>query len=179
MDSGGPLERVEAGHSEAWASELADLVRHWFGETEDAPRELPLTAQEPGEDAGQPGVEAGHSEVRAGEAADLERHRLGGTEDASKELPHTVRGRERRSADLDCRKSPARFRGSRRPREAVTAAGRDITRTCARVRTVSRRRWRLRGLDHVRRPVGLRGSGCPREASAKAGQVAAGERSTR
>ena len=89
------------------------------------------------------------------------------------------RGRERRSVDLDCRKSPARFRGSRRPREAVTAAGRDTTRICTGVRTVSRRRWRLSVLDHVRRPAGFRGSRCPREASAGAGQVAAGECSTR
>ena len=106
---------AEAGHSETWASRPADLPRHWLGETEDAleellqsepadpaehwlgetedaPRELLLTAQEPGEEAGQPGVEAGHSEVRAGEAADLERRRLGGTENASKELPHAVQG---------------------------------------------------------------------------------------
>jgi hypothetical protein len=106
---------AEAGHLETWASRLADLPRHWLGETEDAPeellqsepadpaehwlgetedapRELLLTAQEPGEEAGQPGVEAGRSEVRAGEAADLERRRLGGTEDASEELPHNVQG---------------------------------------------------------------------------------------
>jgi hypothetical protein len=67
------------------------------------------------------------------------------------------RDRERRSADLGCRKSPARFRGSRCPRETVTAAERDITRTCTGVRTVSRRRWRLSSLDHGRRPAGFRG----------------------
>jgi hypothetical protein len=92
MDSGGGLEDVEAGPSEAWASKPADPAGHWLGETEDAPRELLLTAQEPGEKAGRPGVEAGHSEVWASEPADLERHWLGGTEDASKEPPHTVQG---------------------------------------------------------------------------------------
>jgi hypothetical protein len=33
-------------------SEPADPAEHWLGETEDAPRELLLTAQEPGEEAG-------------------------------------------------------------------------------------------------------------------------------
>ncbi len=51
-----------------------------------------LIAQEPGEEAGRPGVEAGHSEAWASEPADLEKHWLGGTEDASKELPRTVQG---------------------------------------------------------------------------------------
>ncbi len=77
MDSGGGLEGVEAGHSEAWASRPADLPRHrlgetedaqeellqsesadpaehWLGETKDAPREPLLTAQELGEEAGRP-----------------------------------------------------------------------------------------------------------------------------
>jgi hypothetical protein len=54
VDSRGPLERVEAGHSEAWVSELADLVRHWFGETEDAPEELLRNVLKPGEEAGRP-----------------------------------------------------------------------------------------------------------------------------
>ena len=57
-------------------SEPADPAEHWLGETEDAPRELLLTAQEPGEEAGQPGVEAGRSEIWTGEPADLERHWL-------------------------------------------------------------------------------------------------------
>ena len=56
------------------------------GETEDAPGELPLTAQEPGEEAGQPGAEAGHSETWASRPADLPRHWLGETEDAPEEL---------------------------------------------------------------------------------------------
>jgi hypothetical protein len=37
MDSRGSPEGVEARHSEAWASEPADLERHWLRETEDAP----------------------------------------------------------------------------------------------------------------------------------------------
>ncbi len=40
MDSGGSPEGVEARHLEAWASEPADLERHWLGETEDASEEL-------------------------------------------------------------------------------------------------------------------------------------------
>ncbi len=40
VDSSGWPKRVEAGHSEAWASKPADLARHWLGETEDAPEEL-------------------------------------------------------------------------------------------------------------------------------------------
>jgi hypothetical protein len=39
---------------EAWASELADLARHWLGETEDAPEELLRISQEPEEEAGRP-----------------------------------------------------------------------------------------------------------------------------
>ncbi len=70
MDSGGRPGGVEAGHSEAWASKPADLERHWLGETEDAPKELLRTVQEPGEEAGQPRVEAGHSEAWARELAD-------------------------------------------------------------------------------------------------------------
>jgi hypothetical protein len=54
VDSGGWLEKVEAGHSEAWASKPADLERHWLGVTEDAPEELLCTVQEPGEEAGRP-----------------------------------------------------------------------------------------------------------------------------
>jgi hypothetical protein len=50
--SGGSPEGVEARHSEAWASEPADLERHWLGETEDASEELLRTVQEPGEEAG-------------------------------------------------------------------------------------------------------------------------------
>ncbi len=52
----------------------------------DAPRELLLTAQELGEEAGRPGVEAGHSEVWASEPADPAGHWLGETEDAPREL---------------------------------------------------------------------------------------------
>ncbi len=115
MDSGGGLEGVEAGPSEAWASKPADLLRHWLGETEDAPeellqsepadpaghwlgetedapRELLLTAQEPGEEAGRPRVETGHSEAWASKPADLGRHGLGGTKDASEELLRAVQG---------------------------------------------------------------------------------------
>jgi hypothetical protein len=113
VDSGGWQGGIEAGPSEAWASrpadlaghrlgetenapeellqsESADLARNWLGETEDASEELPLTAQEPGEEAGRPTVEAGPSEAWASEPADLARHRLGGTEDASEELPRAV-----------------------------------------------------------------------------------------
>ncbi len=36
MYSSGWPERIEARHSEAWASEPANLERHWLGETEDA-----------------------------------------------------------------------------------------------------------------------------------------------
>jgi hypothetical protein len=50
--SGGSPEGVEARHSEAWASEPADLERHWLGETKDASEELLRTVQEPGEEAG-------------------------------------------------------------------------------------------------------------------------------
>jgi hypothetical protein len=57
-------------------SEPADPAGHWLGENEDAPRELLLTAQEPGEEAGRPGVEAGHSEAWASRPADLPRHWL-------------------------------------------------------------------------------------------------------
>ncbi len=71
VDSGGWQGGVEAGHSEAWASEPADLERHWLGGTEDAPKELLLTAQESGEEAGRPTVEAGHSEAWVSEPADL------------------------------------------------------------------------------------------------------------
>jgi hypothetical protein len=35
VDPVGWPEGVKAGHSEAWASEPADLARHWLGETED------------------------------------------------------------------------------------------------------------------------------------------------
>ena len=52
VDPGGWPEGVEAGPSEAWASRPADLPRHWLGETEDAPEELLVTAQRPGEEAG-------------------------------------------------------------------------------------------------------------------------------
>jgi hypothetical protein len=45
VDSGGSPERVEARHSEAWASGPADLERHWLGETEDASEELLHTVQ--------------------------------------------------------------------------------------------------------------------------------------
>jgi hypothetical protein len=54
MDSGGWPERVEARHSEARASEPADLEGHWLGETEAARKELLRTVQEPGEEAGWP-----------------------------------------------------------------------------------------------------------------------------
>jgi hypothetical protein len=37
---------------EAWASEPADLTRHWLGETEDAPEGLLCIVQEPEEEAG-------------------------------------------------------------------------------------------------------------------------------
>ncbi len=47
VGSSGWPERVEAGHSEAWASKPADLARHWLGETEDAPTELLRTVQGP------------------------------------------------------------------------------------------------------------------------------------
>jgi hypothetical protein len=40
MDSGGSPEGVEARHLEAWASEPADLERHWLGEIKDASEEL-------------------------------------------------------------------------------------------------------------------------------------------
>jgi hypothetical protein len=92
VQAGSVAGETKDAPEEQLQSEPADPAEHWLGETEDAPRELLLTAQEPGEEAGQPGVEAGHSEVWASEAADLERHRLGGTEDASKELPHAVQG---------------------------------------------------------------------------------------
>jgi hypothetical protein len=92
VQAGSVAGETEDAPEELLQSEPADPAEHWLGETEDAPGELLLTAQEPGEEAGQPGAEAGHSEVRAGEAADLERRRLGGTEDASEELPHTVQG---------------------------------------------------------------------------------------
>ncbi len=54
VDSGRWPGGVEAGHSEAWASEPADPARHWLGETEDASEELLPTVQEPGEEAGRP-----------------------------------------------------------------------------------------------------------------------------
>jgi hypothetical protein len=54
MDYGGSPEGVEARHSEAWASEPAELERHLLGETEDASEELLCTVQEPGEEAGRP-----------------------------------------------------------------------------------------------------------------------------
>jgi hypothetical protein len=92
VQAGSVAGETEDVLEELLQGEPADPAEHWLGETEDAPRELLLTAQEPGEEAGQPGVEAGDSEVRASEAADLERHRLGGIEDASKELPHAVQG---------------------------------------------------------------------------------------
>ena len=92
MQAGSVAGETEDAPEELLQGEPADPAEHWLGETEDAPRELLLTAQEPGEEAGQPGVEAGHSEVWASEPADLERHWLGGTEDASKELPHAVQG---------------------------------------------------------------------------------------
>ncbi len=67
VDSSGWPGGVEAGHSEAWASEPADLARHWLRETEDAPEELLQS-----------------------EPADLASHWLRETEDAPKELLHTV-----------------------------------------------------------------------------------------
>jgi hypothetical protein len=63
VDSGGWPERVEAGHSEAWASEPADLVRHWLGETEDASEELLRSAQEPQEEGGRPRLQEESSEA--------------------------------------------------------------------------------------------------------------------
>jgi hypothetical protein len=63
VDSGGWLERVEAGHLKAWASEPADLASHWLGETEDAPEELPHTIQEPEEEAGRPRPHGASSEA--------------------------------------------------------------------------------------------------------------------
>jgi hypothetical protein len=69
MDSGGGLEGVEAGPSEAWASRPADLPRHLLGETEDAPEEL--LQSEPADPAG---------------------HWLGETEDAPRELLLTAEG---------------------------------------------------------------------------------------
>jgi hypothetical protein len=62
VDPSGWPEGVEAGHSEAWASEPADLARHWLGETEDVPEELLHTVQEPGEEAGRPRPQGESSE---------------------------------------------------------------------------------------------------------------------
>ncbi len=90
VDSSEWPERVEAGHSEAWESDSADLARHWLGETEDTSEELLRTIEEPGEEAGRTGVEAGHSEAWASKPADLVRHLLRETEDASEELLRTI-----------------------------------------------------------------------------------------
>ncbi len=68
MDSGGLPEGVKARHSEAWASEPADLERHWLGEIEDASEELLRTVQEPGEEAGRP-LPHGASSEAPGELA--------------------------------------------------------------------------------------------------------------
>jgi hypothetical protein len=54
---------VEAGHSEVWASEPADLERHWLGGTEDASKELPHTVQGPREEVGRPRLQEESSEV--------------------------------------------------------------------------------------------------------------------
>jgi hypothetical protein len=63
VDTGGWLETVEARHLEAWASEPADLARHWLRETRDAQEELLPIIQEPGEVAGQPRPQEGSSEA--------------------------------------------------------------------------------------------------------------------
>jgi hypothetical protein len=86
-EEGGP-QRVVQMEDEIWGLQKWAWYppRHWLGETEDAPKELLRTVQEPGEEAGRPRVEAGRSEASASEPADLVRHWLGETEDASEEL---------------------------------------------------------------------------------------------
>ncbi len=81
---------VEAGHSEAWASEPADLARHWLGETKDAPEEL--LQSEPADLARHwlRETEDAPEELLQSEPADLARHWLGETEDAPEELLLTV-----------------------------------------------------------------------------------------
>ena len=86
MQAGSVAGETEDAPEELLQSEPADPAEHWLGEIEDAPRELPLTAQEPGGEAGRPGAEAGHSETWASRPADLPRHWLGETEDAPEEL---------------------------------------------------------------------------------------------
>jgi hypothetical protein len=90
VQAGSVAGETEDASGELLQSEPADLARHWPGETEDASEELPLTAQEPGEEAGRPRAEAGHSEAWASRPADLPRHWLGGTEDALEELLPTA-----------------------------------------------------------------------------------------
>jgi hypothetical protein len=94
VDSGGWLERVEAGHSEAWASEPADLARHWLGETKDAPEELLRTVQEPGEEAGRPRLQEEFSEAPRELAIQRGEH------EGSSELGGDDSSRTRHHADL-------------------------------------------------------------------------------
>jgi hypothetical protein len=86
VQAGSVAGETEDVLEELLQGEPADPAEHWLGETEDAPGELPLTAQEPGEEAGQPGAEAGHSETWASRPADPAEHWLGETEDAPREL---------------------------------------------------------------------------------------------
>ncbi len=86
--------RVEAGHSEAWASKPADLARHWLGETEDASEELPRTVQGPGEEAGRPRLQGESSEA----PRELVFQR--GEHEGSSELGGNDSSRTRHHADL-------------------------------------------------------------------------------
>ena len=87
VQAGSVAGETEDAPEELLQGEPADPAEHWLGETEDAPGELPLTAQEPGEEAGQPGVETGHSEVWASESADLAQRDRGCLQGAAAHRP--------------------------------------------------------------------------------------------
>ncbi len=94
VDSGGWPGGVEAGHSEAWASEPAEPARHWHGETEDAPEELQRIIQEPEEEAGQPRLQKESSEAQRELAIQRGEH------EGSSELGGHESSRTRHHADL-------------------------------------------------------------------------------
>ncbi len=128
MDPGGWPEGVEAGHSEAWASELADLVRHLFGETEDAPEELLRTVQEPGEEASRPRLQGESSE--APRELVFQRGEHGGSSELGGDDSSWTRHHEDLHRDEDCdaekvevEQPRPRWASSEAPREQVLQGG--------------------------------------------------------
>ncbi len=134
MDSSGWPGGVEAGHSEAWASDPADLARHWLGETEDDSGELLRTVQEPEEEAGQPQQQEEFSEAPRELTIQRGEHEgsseLGG-DDSSRTRHHADlhRNKDRNKEKVEAERPPPHGasseapRGSRCSREMSTRAG--------------------------------------------------------